>query len=223
MKAAIFDFDGVIADSEPLHFRALRDALRSEGVDIAEAEYYDSYLAYDDRGALRLALEAHGRPAGPERIDALARRKKECFAEVLRDVAFFPGVPELVRELARRAPVGIASGARREEIEAILDAGGLRDPFSTIVGVEDVARTKPHPEPYLTALARLAHRVGGLAADQCLVFEDSVPGILAAKAAGMTVVAVTNSYPAAKLGAADRVVDHLDGANGRDLLSLFAD
>lgn len=222
MKAAIFDFDGVIADSEPLHFRALRDALRAEGVAITEEEYYTSYLAYDDRGALRLALEQHGIVPSRERVETLAVRKEECFAEVLRDVVFFPGVPELVRALAGRVPVGIASGARRPEIEAILEAGGLRDAFSAIVGVEDVSRTKPDPEPYLTAMSRLAERAPGLRPAECVVFEDSIPGILAGKAAGMTVVAVTNSYPAHKLGVADRVVADFAGHNGETLLSLFA-
>jgi beta-phosphoglucomutase-like phosphatase (HAD superfamily) len=222
VKAAIFDFDGVIADSEPLHFRALRDALRTEGVEITEQEYYTSYLAYDDRGALRLALEQHGVAASRERLETLAVRKVECFAEVLRDIVFFPGVPELVRALAGRVPVGIASGARRPEIEAILEAGGLRDAFSAIVGVEDVSRTKPDPEPYLTAMSRLAARAPGLRPAECVVFEDSIPGILAGKAAGMTVVAVTNSYPADKLGVADRVVADFAGRNGEALLSLFA-
>jgi len=222
MKAAIFDFDGVIADSEPLHFRALKDALLTEGVAITQDEYYGSYLAYDDRGALRLALEQHRETAEPERLERLARRKKERFAEVIREIAFFPGVPELVRALAARVPVGIASGARRDEIEEILEAGGLRDAFSTIVGVEDVVRPKPHPEPYLTAMSRLSSRSPGLKPEECLVVEDSVPGVLAAKAAGMTVVAVTNSYPAQKLQAADRVVDSLAGANAQALLALFA-
>jgi beta-phosphoglucomutase-like phosphatase (HAD superfamily) len=222
MRAAIFDFDGVIANSEPLHFAALRDTLAEEGVAIDEDEYYRLYLAYDDRGALRLALGQHGRDPEPGRIERLARRKSEVFEALLPTVPFFPGVPALVRELAAEVPVAIASGALREEIEAILVAGGLRDAFHTIVGAHEVRQGKPHPEPYLTAAARLAERAPGLRPEDCVVFEDSMPGIAAARAAGMKVVAVTNSYPAAKLGAAHRVVDTLAGIDSASLRALFA-
>jgi beta-phosphoglucomutase len=223
MRAAIFDFDGVIANSEPLHFRSMQAALRTEGIEITEPEYYNLYLAHDDRGALRLALEHHGRPAGPGFIDILTERKTECFEAVLRDVSFFPGAAELVRALAERMPVGIASGARRAEIEAILEAGGLRDAFTAVVGVDDVMRTKPNPEPYLTAMGRLTRQAPGLVPAQCLAFEDSVPGILSAKAAGMKVVAVANSYPPEKLKVAHRVVATLEGLESDGLLTLFED
>ena len=223
MRAAIFDFDGVIVDSEPLHFRAMQEALRTEGIEITEAEYYALYLAHDDRGALRLALEHHGRPARPAFIETLKERKMERFEAVLRDVSFFPGAAALVRALAERMPVAIASGARRAEIEAILTAGGLRDAFTAVVGVDDVTKTKPHPEPYLTAMGRLTPSAPGLVPAQCLAFEDSVPGILSAKTAGMKVVAVANSYPAEKLGVAHRVVATLEGLENDGLAALFED
>ncbi len=132
------------------------------------------------------------------------------------------GIESLVRALAAEVPVAIASGALREEIEAILSAGGLREPFHAIVGARDVRQGKPHPEPYLTAARRLAERAPGLRPEDCVVFEDSMPGIAAARAAGMKVVAVTNSYPAAKLGAAHRVVDTLAGLDATSLRALFA-
>jgi beta-phosphoglucomutase len=223
MRAAIFDFDGVIANSEPLHFRSMQEALRTEGIEITEAEYYSLYLAHDDRGALRRALEHHGRPAGPGFIETLTGRKMERFLVVLRDVAFFPGAASLVRALAERMPVAIASGARREEIDAILTAGGLRDAFTAVVGVDDVTRTKPHPEPYLTAMGRLTREAPGLLPAQCLAFEDSVPGILSARSAGMKVVAVANSYPAEKLNMAHRVVATLEGLESDGLSALFED
>jgi HAD superfamily hydrolase (TIGR01509 family) len=222
MRAAIFDFDGVIANSEPLHFAALRDTLREDGVSITEEEYYRRYLAYDDRGALRLALEAHGIAFDADRIDRLAQRKAVVFEQALARVPFFPGVPELVRHLAEEVPLAIASGARREEIQAILDAGGLAASFRAIVGAEDVTFGKPDPEPYLTAAARLLPYSPGLRPDECVAFEDSVPGILAARNAGMKVVAVTNSYPADKLASAHRVVGSLQGLDRGSLRALFA-
>jgi HAD superfamily hydrolase (TIGR01509 family) len=221
MRAAIFDFDGVIVNSEPLHFAALRESLRPEGFTIREEEYLSLYLAYDDRGAIRRALEHHGFVPEPGRIETIADRKVAAFAALLPEIPFFPGVRELVRSLSREMPLAIASGARHEEIEAILAAGGLRDAFTAIVGAEDVSRGKPDPEPYAAAMARIAPRAPGLTPAECVAFEDSLPGILAARAAGMKVVAVTNSYPAAKLGVADHVLESLQGLDGRGLLELL--
>ena len=222
MRAVIFDFDGVLVDSETLHFRAQRDALLTAGVSIEKDEYYRHYLAFDDRGAIRIALERHGRPSDRARVEALAQIKAQRYAELLPSVPFFAGARELVRTLAAEHPLGVASGALHREIDAILTAGGLRDAFTAIVGADDVASTKPHPEPYLTAMKRLQGRAPGLQAGECLAFEDSVPGIASARTAGMKVVAITNSYPAARLGTAHRVVDSLEGLTLAELKSLFA-
>lgn len=221
MRAVVFDFDGVLVDSEPLHFQAMRESLLPEGIAIETEEYYGRYLAYDDSGAIRLALEHHGIPRDAGRIEAVAARKARIFEQRLRQVPFFPGARELVRSLACEVPLGIASGARHEEIEAILTAGGLREAFRAIVGAEDVTQGKPHPEPYLRAVAQLAAATPGLEPPQCLAFEDSAPGVAAALAAGMKVVAVTNSYPAAKLSAAHRIVDSLVGLGNDGLRELF--
>jgi len=222
MRAVIFDFDGVLVDSEGLHFRAQRDALLTAGVAIEKDEYYRHYLAFDDRGAIRIALERHGQPSDRDRVEALAQIKARRYADLLPEVPFFAGARELVRALAPRHPLGVASGALHREIDAILTAGGLRDAFTAIVGADDVGHTKPHPEPYLTAMTRLEARAPGLRAAECLVFEDSVPGIASARAAGMKVVAITNSYPAAKLATAHRVVDSLEGLTPAELKSMFA-
>jgi HAD superfamily hydrolase (TIGR01509 family) len=222
MRAVVFDFDGVLVDSEGLHFRAQRDALLTAGIAIEKDEYYRHYLAYDDRGAIRIALERHGQPSDRERVEALARIKAQRYAELLPEVPFFAGARELVRALAADYPLGVASGALHREIEGILTAGGLRDAFGAIVGADDVGHTKPHPEPYLTAMKRLAPRAPGLRPAECLVFEDSVPGIASGLAAGMKVVGVTNSYSADKLRSAHRVVDSLEGLTPAELKSLFA-
>lgn len=222
MRAAVFDFDGVLVDSEPLHFRAMRDALLPEGFEITTAEYYASYIGYDDWGALRQAFEEHGVSPTPRQIETAARRKKACFAEVIRDVRFFPGARELVRGLAEEMPLAIASGALHGEIEEILGAGGLRDAFSAVVGAEDASRTKPDPAPYLEAARLLGARVPGLRPADCLAFEDSVAGVVSALGAGMKVVAVTTSYPANKLRSAHRVVGSLAELERGSLRALFA-
>ena len=221
LRAAVFDFDGVIVDSEPLHYRSLRDALRPEGVEISEAEYLQVYLAYDDREAIRLALEHHGQSTDPARRERIEARKVETFARLIPEIPVFDGVRDLVRALEAEMPLAIASGARHDEVDAILRGVGLRDAFEAIVGAEDAERTKPDPAPYLEAARRLAARTPGLAPADCLAFEDSMPGIASALVAGMKVVGVAHSYPAEKLRAAHRVVDSLVGLDAGALRGLF--
>jgi beta-phosphoglucomutase-like phosphatase (HAD superfamily) len=127
-----------------------------------------------------------------------------------------------VRALEEEIRLAIASGARHEEVDAILRGVGLRDAFETIVGAEDAERTKPDPAPYLEAARRLAARTPGLAPGECVAFEDSMAGIAAALGAGMKVVGVAHSYPAEKLRAAHRVVDSLVGVDAGSLRGLFA-
>jgi HAD superfamily hydrolase (TIGR01509 family) len=137
-------------------------------------------------------------------------------------VPVFDGARELVLSLAAEVPVAIASGARREEIEAVLSGIGLRDAFHAVVGAEDAARTKPDPAPYLEAARRLAARAPGLAPAECVAFEDSVAGVDSALGAGMKVVGVAHSYPADELSAAHRVVASLAGLDAASLRGLFA-
>jgi len=225
LRAAIFDFDGVLVDSEPLHFRSLRDALLTEGVAITEDEYWSTYLAYDDRGALRRALEHHGQAPETGRLERLVAAKVERFEALLPEVPVFAGARDLVGALAAEdVPLAIASGARHEEVEAILGGVGLRGAFAAIVGAEDAPGTKPDPAPYLEAARRLAATTGrSLAPADCLAIEDSIPGIASARTAGMKVVGVAHSYPADKLTAAHRVVDSLVGLDPASLRGLFED
>jgi len=222
LRAAVFDFDGVLVDSEPFHFRSLRDALRPEGIEITEQDYLQRLLAYDDREAIRLALERHGESADPARRDRIEARKIDLFARMIPEVPVFDGVRDLVRALEKEMPLAIASGARHDEVDAILRGVGLRDAFETIVGAEDAERTKPDPAPYLEAARRLAARTPGLSPAECVAFEDSMAGIAAALGAGMKVVGVAHSYPAEKLRAAHRVVDSLVGLEAMSLRGLFA-
>lgn len=222
LRGVVFDFDGVLADSEPLHYRALRETLRFAGITLGEREYYATYVAYDDRTSIRLALEQHGQPYDAARVDAAARRKAVIFDELLKTIPFFPGAPALVASLARDLPVAIASGARREEIEKILENGGLRGHFRAIVGADDCDRTKPDPEPYQRAVALLAGDTPGLEPGECVAFEDTVAGIASARAAGLKVVGVASTYPAEKLGAAHHVVPAIADVTRGTLDALFA-
>ncbi len=221
LRAAVFDFDGVLVDSEPLHYRSLRDALRPEGIEIGEEEYLRVYLAYDDREAIRLALEMHGEDAEPSRRERIEVLKVDLFARMIPEIPVFDGARELVRALEKDMPLAIASGARHDEIDAILRGVGLRDAFQAIVGAEDAERTKPDPAPYVEAARRLASRTAGLAPEECVAFEDSMPGIASALGAGMKVVGVAHSYPAEKIRAAHRVVESLVGLDTGTLRRLF--
>jgi beta-phosphoglucomutase len=221
LRAVVFDFDGVIVDSEPLHYRALRDALRPEGVEITEEEYLRIYLAFDDREAIRKSLEHHGARPDRDRIERVEAGKVARFAGMIPGIRVFPGARDLVVGLAEEVPIAIASGARHDEIEAILEGLGLRDAFRAIVGAEDAERTKPDPAPYLEAARRLGARTPGLAPADCLALEDSMAGIASARDAGMKVVGVAHSYPADELRAAHRVVDSLVGVDAASLRGLF--
>jgi beta-phosphoglucomutase len=223
LRAAVFDFDGVIVDSEPLHFRSLRDALLREDVEISHEEYWDHLLAHDDRSSIRLAFERRGERPDPDRLARVERFKVERFAELIPEVPIFPGAREVIGALAAELPLAIASGARHEEIEAILAGIGLRDAFAALVGAEDAARTKPDPAPYLEAARQLESRVPGLVPAECVAFEDSVPGVMSALGAGMKVVGVAHSYPAARLRSAHRVLDSLAALEPASLGGLFED
>jgi len=223
LRAAVFDFDGVIVDSEPLHFRSLSEALATEGVLISREEYWEHLLAHDDAGSIRRAFERRGE--SPERacLERVEQRKVERFAALVPEIPVFPGARELIGALAACVPLAIASGARREEIDAILAGIGLRDAFQAVVGAQDAPRTKPDPAPYLEAARRLGGCVSGLLPRQCVAFEDSVPGLVSALGAGMKVVGVAHSYPAAKLRSAHRVVDSLTALEPASLGALFED
>lgn len=218
LKAIIFDFDGVIADTEPVHFAAFQSILAGLGVPLTEEAYYSRYLGYDDKGCFAAALAAHGKPALPESIEQLVARKAAAYlAHIKKHLVIFPGVRELVRDAAKTHRLAIASGALRHEIEFILDQTGLRKEFEHITSAEDVRRGKPHPEPYLHALAALnravAGRHGSLIAEDCLVIEDSIPGIRSAQAASMRVLAVANTHTIQDLHEADAVAESLAELN----------
>jgi len=213
-RALIFDCDGVIADDEPLHLAAFQRALAPAGITIVRDAYYARYLGLNDREAVRLAFADAGLAASDARIAAAVGAKANAFLDLVRaGTPIFPGVVPFVRAAAARVPLAVASGALRHEIDLILAQAGIAECFTTIVSSEDVRDGKPSPEGFLLALARL--RAGGsdLRASDCVVVEDSQPGVEAARRAGMRCVAVTNSHPREALAEADLVVSSLAEVN----------
>ena len=216
LRAIIFDFNGVIVDDEPLHLELFRQVLLEEGIFLTDEEYHERYLGFDDRGCFTEALKDNKRTpdaADEEFIQALIRRKAAYYRQAIEErFLLFPGVVEFIKSCAEKYPLAIASGALRPEIEFVLERGGISDCFKLIVAAEDVSECKPDPEGYLRALGLLnAISDAPIQAHECLVIEDSVAGVEAAKRAGMRCVAVTNSYAAEELQAADEIVASLIG------------
>ena len=218
LQAIIFDFDGVIANTEPLHFAGLHQTLKEIGIELTEPEYYAEYLGYDDRGCILAALAANRRPADRGTVERLMTRKAEAYLEsVTQHQVIFPGVPEFVREAARSYPLAIASGALRHEIEYILESAGLRSIFAHITSAEDVTRGKPDPQPFLLTLKALQQTKPALMPASCLVIEDSLPGIRSAAAAGMKVLAVANTHTVQDLHEAHAITHGLSDIRLADL------
>jgi HAD superfamily hydrolase (TIGR01509 family) len=213
MRAILFDFDGVIADTEPIHYSALKQILADLDITLTETDYYASYLGFDDRGCFKAALESNHRPHQPSLIVELVDRKAKVYLEVIRQqLTIFPGVRELVHAAAADYPLAIVSGALRQEIELILERAGIRPLFQHITSAEDIARGKPDPEGFFHALAALNRGRSGpsITPADCLVIEDSLPGIRAAHAAGMKVLAVANTHTVQDLHEADAITHSLE-------------
>jgi len=212
IRAVIFDFDGVIADTEELHFDCLRKVLHEEGISINRKTYNESYLALDDKNCFRKAFAtAKSEELSLQKLEELIDRKAELFQSTLTEVKLFSGITEWVRKHSSEVLLGICSGALRREIVLILHKHSLLEYFTTIVAAEDVENSKPSPEGYLLALQQLRGKSGNnhLSSSECLVIEDSVAGIEAAKAASMHCVAITNSYSREKLHRADLIFDSI--------------
>ena len=162
-RAVIFDCDGVIADSEPLHLRVFRAVLAPRGIAISSAEYAERYLGLDDRGVFAEALRVHGSAPAAGEVGALVVEKARRFRSVLEaEVRIYPGVVAFVRSLTG-VPLAVASGALRDEVELILSRAGIRDAFAAVVAAEDVTAGKPDPEGFLRALAALEREAGAIA------------------------------------------------------------
>jgi len=217
LQAVIFDFDGVIADSEPLHLRLFQRVLGELGIELTRELYYARYLHLDDEGLFRAVHEDAGKAIRDSEVARLVLRKEAVFMEEAlhgdNAVRLFPNVASLIRSLkAAKVPVAIASGALANEIAAILEHYQLLDCFGTVIGAKECVHHKPHPEPYERAFSWLNENGGRGKLDKRFVtaIEDSVGGLNSARAAGLRTLGVTNSYVAEKLAPhADRVVAQL--------------
>ncbi|MBI1369361.1 MAG: HAD-IA family hydrolase [Planctomycetes bacterium] len=220
LEAIVFDFDGVIVDTEPLHYRAFLRVLEPRGIQFDYDAYLEKYIGFDDRDGLRAMFEDHDQTLDDAASLSLRRDKAHAFDTIVAEgVTPFPGVLELIRAAAAAMPIAICSGALRSDIDAILPAlgeGEIPDLFRAMVTADDVARSKPDPESYALAARRL-----GIDPAKCLAIEDTPAGLESARGAGLRTLAVTHSYPADRLRAADRVVTSLDDVTLEKLRGWF--
>ena len=222
LQAIVFDFDGVIANSEPLHLVAFQQALAEEGVELSAADYYTRYLGYDDVGMFQALARDRGLPMTDRHVTALVTRKGTRLQAMLAaGSVLFPGAADFIRVAAEAVPIAIASGALRHEIDEIIEAAGLASLFTVVVASGDTPASKPSPAPYLLAFERLRQLTGrDIQGRRCVAIEDSRWGLESARGAGLRCVGVTNSYPGHELLEAELVVSGLDALTLDDLEQL---
>ncbi|MHC4994830.1 MAG: HAD family hydrolase [Planctomycetota bacterium] len=212
LKAIIFDFDGVIADTEPLHFQAFLDVVQPLGADFDYTTYARRYIGFDDRDGFAAIAADYGIEIDNGQIEPLIAQKARRFEQIVADgVQTYPGVIELIQSVSKQLPLAICSGALLSDIEAILPGigdGRLNECFAHIITAEDVQRSKPDPESYALAAARL-----GVKPAEALAIEDTPAGLRSAVDAGLKTLALTHTHSANSLGAADRVIDSLQGVD----------
>lgn len=211
LQAVFFDFDGVIADSEPLHLSAYQAVLREDGIELDKSDYYTRYLGYDDVGLFQALASDRGITLPAEQIDKWVAAKSDIVETMLTSGSvLFPGAAACVKALAAQVPLAVASGALEPEINLVLTHAGLRSHFVAIASASDGVRGKPEPDLYLLAMAKLQDRLGEACNPAaCVAIEDSHWGLEAARRAGLRRIAVTHTYPATELRTADLVVDTL--------------
>ena len=210
----LFDFNGVIVDDEAQHCDALAAALAEYDISLDREAYYRDYLGFDDRECFRFTFARHELPADSKALAKAIERKAAHYAAAIRNsMTLVPGAPEFVRAAADGGhALAIVSGALRREIELVLDTAGLREHFTTLIAAEDVSACKPDPQGYRRARASL-----GVPREYCVVLEDSLPGLAAARAAGIRCAALATSHPADALAGADAVWPDLVGRKPADL------
>jgi len=204
IKAILMDFNGVVIDDEPIQLAIFRSMFAEEGVDVSDEGYY-SRLGMDDTTFAASVLEEAGKPADIDRVLELTALKTQKWREAIDEaVPLFPGVENFIRKMSVEFGLGLVSMSKREEIDFVLEKTGLIECFSAIVSAEDVRNCKPDPECYRLGFKSIdLHRISQghlpMTHDECLVIEDSPPGVMAGRRADLNVLGVANTVPEGKL------------------------
>ena len=223
LEAIVFDFDGVICNTEPLHGRAFARALAGCSIPLSEKDYLARYAGLNDRAVLQAVFQDAGRTLTDDACESLLHVKNEAyFAMIANGIDRLPGVDRLVPRLARQWPLAICSGARRVEIETILRPAGLFECFQFVVSADEVASSKPDPAGYLETLKQLRRILPESSAADCLAIEDTEHGVAAARAAGLKTLAVCGPRTARRRPfAADATVPSLRSVTAAGLAGMF--
>jgi len=227
LRAIVFDFDGILVDSEPVIMKLIQQMAARQGWRLSEEEYFRDYLALDDRGIIERLWRIHGQPLSPAQRDEWLTWKMRAYARIIQNgLPPIPGAAEFVLTAAQRFPLAIASGSLRAEIEHLLRKLGLRKHFVVLATADDCERSKPEPEVYLKALSRLQGlpqlREPHLAAGECLAIEDAPLGVVAAQAAGMKCLALAHSREQGELQHAEWVASGFAAVDLEAIRAAFA-
>lgn len=207
IKALLLDFNGVIIDDEPIQMRVYQDLLAAENIALTDEQYYDS-LGMDDRSFVEAAFARVGRTPETNQVLEIVQHKSQKWREVIADgLPLFANVENFIRKMSKEFALGIVSMSNRTDILHVLEQADLTDCFDVIVSSEDVKMCKPDPECYRIGFRELdlaRTRKGHLPMihSECVVIEDSPPGVEAGRAADLPVLGVTNTVDAAELRAA---------------------
>jgi beta-phosphoglucomutase-like phosphatase (HAD superfamily) len=224
LKAVIFDFDGVIADSEPLHYQAINKTITKYDIQVPKEKYWDDYLGYTDIDCFRAISKDYKLELDDNMLGRLVNEKFLIFEELVRGgTTIIDGVTVFVKMLkGDKVPFAICSGALAADIELMLEGTEIKSLFDVIVSADDVEKGKPDPEGFIKTLERLNEKIlDQILPAECVVIEDSHWGLEAARAAGMKTIAVANTYPKQHLqDYADLVTERLDLVSLDDLRAM---
>lgn len=220
--AVLFDFDGVIVDSEELHMRAYVETAPRWGIRLTRDDYFRDLIGFDDRGAWGHLLHTQGQARDETRIAQIIDDKLSVTRRLMAQGAFsaLPGVKQFLEQMhARGIPQGICTGALREEVRTMLQAIGLAPVFDVVVAAEDVTIGKPDPAGYLLTMKLISERIAGeLTPADCLVIEDAPSVVRSVKRAGFKTIGVATTYPAEAMRDADWIVSSLEAEELRRVI-----